>query len=157
LNTKLKIFWWGMFIYAVSFCLVALGETKSSPGNDPLPGFACAFMALILPFMHAQDALLHHIPFPFPAWVYIYILICGWVNPVFIVAAVLYLIGGHSRAVAILRIVVLLMIPVTWIFAFYYLRTYPREGYFLWIIGMVMVLFSEEIARSFSSEPQVTR
>jgi len=146
-----------MFIYAVSFCLVALGETKSSPGTNPLPGFACAFMALILPFMHAQDALLHHIPFAFPAWVYIYILICGWINPVFIVAAILYLIGSHSQAVAILRIVVLSMIPFTWIFAFYYLRTYPREGHFLWIIGMVLVLFCEEIGGSFSSQHQFAR
>jgi hypothetical protein len=67
LNTKLKIFWLEMFIYAVSFCLVALGETKSSPGTDPLLGFACAIMALTLPFMHAGDALFHNMPLPYPS------------------------------------------------------------------------------------------
>jgi len=149
---SLKVFWVGMFIYGISFCLVALGETKFSPGNDPLFGFACAFMAFILPFMHAHDALSHNVPLAFPAWVYIYILICGWINPIFIVSAVLYLIGRYSRAVAILRIVLLSMIPFTWIFAFYYLRTYPREGYFLWIIGMLLVLFSEQIGASFNSQ-----
>ena len=152
MKTSLKVFWVGMFLYGISFCLVALGETKFSPGNQPLFGFACAFMALILPFMHAQDALLHHVPFAFPAWVYIYILVCGWINPVFIVTAVLYLVGSHSRAVAILRIVVVSMVPFTWIFSFYYLRTYPREGYFLWIIGMLLVLFSEQIGASFNSQ-----
>lgn len=152
MKTSLKVFWLGMFIYGISFCLVALGETKLSPGNDPLFGFACAFMAFILPFMHAQDALSHNVPLALPAWVYIYILICGWINPIFIVSAVLYLIGRYSRAVAILRTILLSMIPFTCIFAFYYLRTYPREGYFLWIIGMLLVLFSEQIATSFDSQ-----
>ena len=82
MNTKLKIFWLGMFLYAVSFCLVALGETKSSPGTDPLLGFACAIMALTLPLMHAGDALIHNMPLPLHLWVYIFICICGWINPV---------------------------------------------------------------------------
>jgi hypothetical protein len=141
-----------MFIYGISFCLVALGETKFSPGNKPLFGFACAFVALMFPIIQARDALWHNTPLLFPVWVYIYILVSGWINPVFMLAAFLYLTGSYSRAVAILRIVVVSMIPFTWIFAFYYLRTYPREGFFLWVIGMVMALFSEEMATSLGSQ-----
>jgi len=44
------------------------------------------------------------------------------------------------------------MIPFSWIIAFYVFHSYPREGFFLWIIEMVMVLFSEEIVTSFNSE-----
>jgi hypothetical protein len=110
-----------------------------------------------LPFMHARDALFHNMPRPLPVWVYIFIFIGGWINPVFVVTALLDLMGNHPRVYAALRVAVLLMIPLTWVFAFYYLRTYPREGHFLWIIGMVLVLFSEEIGSSFSSQRQFAR
>ncbi|MGC2419987.1 MAG: hypothetical protein WA434_19755 [Candidatus Acidiferrales bacterium] len=70
----------------------------------------------------------------------------GCVNPVFLVAAALGFSGGHQRSMAVLRIVVILMIPFCWI-VFHYESMYPREGHFVWIIGMLLVLFSRELGR----------
>ena len=38
------------------------------------------------------------------------------------------------------------MVPFSWA-VFVYEKLYPREGYFVWIIGMLLVLFSRELAR----------
>jgi hypothetical protein len=61
----------------------ALGETKSSPGNQPLFGFACAFLTLVYPLGQAKDALLHNVRILFPPMVYVSLLISGWTNPFF--------------------------------------------------------------------------
>jgi len=47
----------------------------------------------------------------------------------------------YERTVAILRIVVLLMMPFCWV-VFHDHESYPREGHFLWLFGMVLVVFS---------------
>ncbi len=45
-----------------------------------------------------------------------------------------------------MRVVVLAVIPFSW-GVFYYEDLYPREGYFLWIFGMLLVLFSAKTKR----------
>jgi hypothetical protein len=137
-----KVFWAGMFFYGISFCLVAL-VLPSSAGNRPLLGFACAFMAFIIPLSETKLAVVNGVPLTFPTWVLLCILISGWTNLVFLATVVLDLVQLHSRGVSVLRVVVLSMIPFNWIIAFYVFHAYPREGFFLWIIGMAMVLFSE--------------
>ncbi|GEM_PF-2483679 len=67
--------------------------------------------------------------------------ISGLINLVFWAAAVLILRGTHHRLVRALRIAILLMIPFSWI-VFYVEQLNPREGYFLWIAGMMLILFS---------------
>ena len=76
---------------------------------------------------------------------YFPLLISGWINPLFLIAAVLGFLGRHERSFAALRIVVVLMIPFCWV-VFYYEDLYAREGHFVWILGMLLVLFSREIA-----------
>lgn len=60
------------------------------------------------------------------------LMISGWINPVFL----LYLV----MPTALLRRMVLCVIPLCWIF-FFYERLIPREGHFLWLLGMLLVLF----------------
>ena len=82
----------------------------------------------------------------FEAWTFGYpaMFASGLVNIAFPIAVFLRLAGsfaGFQR----LRIIVLLMIPCSWL-ALIYLRFRPREGHVLWILGIVMTLFAEEIA-----------
>jgi len=151
MKTGRTVFWFGLFIYAASFCLVAL-VLLSPAGNRPLFGFACAFMAFSIPITETKLALINNVPFTFPPWVLLCILISGWTNLVFLATIVLDLLQLHPRAFTVMRAVVLSMIPFNWIIAFFIFHTYPREGHVLWIIGMLLVLFSENIATSFGSQ-----
>ena len=109
------------------------------PGCGPSRGYLAAFFAFVLP--------LKENPFS-GAWLfrdmifeYVALLISGWINPLFLIILALTLAGRHKLAVAILRIVLLLMIPFCWV-VFYNNGFYPREGHFFWLFGMVLTLFS---------------
>jgi len=75
---------------------------------------------------------------------YVALVISGWINPVFLIVVALMLRGGYQRTEAILKVFVLLMIPFGWV-VFYRYSFYPREGHFLWILGMVLALFSFQV------------
>ncbi|MGO9591890.1 MAG: hypothetical protein ACLP3K_17820 [Candidatus Acidiferrales bacterium] len=129
------ILWIGLSLYAVSFFLIAIAD--SSPGIG-LRGYQCANNTFFAPWDHDTtfDSRLD----------FLATLISGWINPAFLIAAALSVFGQRLRLVAALRIVVLLMIPFCWI-VFHYESLYPREGHFVWIIGMLLVLFSRELSR----------
>ncbi len=65
---------------------------------------------------------------------YLALVISGLINPLFLVILTLAAMG-YQQAVAILRIILLLMIPFCWV-VFYSHPLYPREGHFLWVLGM---------------------
>jgi hypothetical protein len=48
---------------------------------------------------------------------------------------------GNRRPFKILRTITLLMIPFCWI-VFRNEHLYPREGHVLWVVAMVVALFS---------------
>jgi hypothetical protein len=77
---------------------------------------------------------------------YVALVISGWINPVFLIVVALMLRERYQRAVAILRITLLLMIPFCWV-VFYDYGIYPREGYFLWLFGMLLALFSSVVMK----------
>ena len=66
----------------------------------------------------------------------------GWINPVFFLTMVLMLVDKTPRLTRIFRYVVLCMVPLCWVVLLYE-HVYPREGYILWTIGMLLVLFSK--------------
>jgi hypothetical protein len=119
-----------MLAYALSFLLLA-----ASRGGAAVPGYVCAEWALSRPLM---------VPGLFEERTAeaIAILISGWINVVFLAALAIRWRSGKRRAFRILRTTTLLMIPFCWI-VFYYEGAYPREGHFLWIVAMVLALFSE--------------
>lgn len=101
-------------------------------------GYACAGWALVAPWFvrpWSGGALLVFVPAA---------LISGLINPVFI-AALVALLKQHWRLFRVLRVFVLLMLPFCWI-TFEILR--PREGYFLWTLGMLLVFFSNSWKQS---------
>lgn len=78
------------------------------------------------------------------------LLISGWINPLLFITIVLMLRSRFPRPCATLKIVILLMIPFCWI-VFYHEKLYPREGHFLWVIGMLLMLFSDKFRKDKSA------
>lgn len=139
MSQQLRIFWIGLLIYVVSFFLIA-AQFVGLGNPSPWFGFFAAFYAFLLPL----DGMIGH-GAPFHSYIeWTALLVSGWINPVFVIAAFLDLTGQYKRTVAVLRTILLLMIPFCWVF-FTSALMYPREGHFLWIAGMLMVLFSKKI------------
>jgi hypothetical protein len=148
LPRHLKFFWIGLLIYAASFVLIATGPSLGRDGFDGrLPGAFCAFYAFWLPLDFARDALFNNVPMDMGPVPYLSLLLSGWVNPVFLVAAFLQLTEKHPRLCRILKIAVVTMIPFTWVFFATFPMFYPREGHVLWVTGMLVALFSERLAK----------
>ena len=143
MSKDIRIFWVGLAAYAFSFFLLAVAST---PPGSAVPGFFAAVDALWLPF----DSIFK------PANAGIFegrllectsLLVSGLINPVFLAAAFLKLTCLYPRTVLVLKILVLLMIPFCWIFfAITREGLYPREGHFVWLLGMLSVLFSERLS-----------
>jgi hypothetical protein len=139
MSPKRTLFWIGLLIYSVSFALF-WGACRV-PGCGPSRGYLAAFFAFVLPLKENPFSvrwLFHDMIFE-----YVALVISGWINPLFLIILALMVPGRYQRAVAILRIILLLMIPFCWV-VFYYYRIYPREGHFFWLFGMVLTLFSSE-------------
>jgi len=126
----------GLVIYVFSFLLVATGDPKGPMG---LRGYECAHVAVELtltstPFSPASA-------YYSPPFLYLSILISGLINPVFLGYTTLAFLKRKPRTARVLKFVLLSMIPFCW-FVFHSLEVYPREGHVLWVIGMLLVLFS---------------
>jgi hypothetical protein len=132
-----KILFSGLVIYAFSFVLVAV-----TANHEKVSGFDCAYLtmgswsSLLEPRSLLRGHVLGNLA----------ILASGSINVSFAIAVSLRASRRHPRAVALSRLLVLLMIPCSWI-VMYDQAARPREGHVLWIIGMLLVLFSEELSR----------
>jgi len=128
-------FWGGLTIYAVSFFLVAVND--SVPAGQAIRGFSCAYLAFLSWFSPSNMERGH--AFEYMRIAYICLMTSGLINPLFLLYAV------NPRP--IFKRLLLCIIPSCWI-VFYYEGFMPREGHVLWILGMLLVLFSDK------SEPQ---
>jgi hypothetical protein len=124
-----------MLAYALSFALTAASRGAT------IPGYVCAYWTLLSPLTMDTQLIEKGIA------EYIAILVSGWINIVFLAAVAMRWRSGTGRAFRILRTTTLVMIPFSWI-VYYCERAYPREGHVLWVVGMVVALFS---ARSSSN------
>jgi hypothetical protein len=140
--TRRHILWIGLSLYVVSFFLVAV--TVWSPSLGILRGYECALNTLLGPWTEEarSDGWAR-----FKDFEKVCTLVAGWINPVFLLALIAGWIGRPRRLASILRIVVLAMIPFCWAI-FRYESLYPREGHFVWIAGMLIALFSTQLART---------
>jgi hypothetical protein len=127
----------GIGAYGISFFMVAINGLRT-------PGYGCAVVALLGPFI-ALDAPSGAAEFfdgnPFG---YVALFIGGLVNVAFPIAMFLKF-KRYDRAFAAARIAVLAAIPFSWM-VFVLLPVLPREGHVLWVAGMLLALFSDEIA-----------
>jgi hypothetical protein len=123
----------GLLLYLLGFAPPAVKHTPALSGSEP--GFMCALFALAKPWDHenlasTRDGLL-------PALGWFSLLLSGWINPLFLVAVLCHRWSRIFQA----RIVPLAMFPACW-FYFHFGDFSPREGYFLWVAGMVLAIFS---------------
>lgn len=128
----------GILMFAVSFILPAVSQSGSSSG---IPGIVCATNTLRVPWTKDGTSLLHQAPVQFFS-----ILLSGWINPLFLVSLLLILIKPRWIVVSLLRYAVTLMFIACWV-VFHQLHLYPRQGYFLWMLGILLALYSNLFAR----------
>ncbi len=131
----------GLGIYVVSFFLMATGDSKGgwTGRTGRLRGYECAYFAVKSPLTStpfSPDSADYAPPF-----LYLSILISGLINPVFLGYTTLAFLKRKPRTARVLKFALLSMIPFCWI-VFHSLDVYPREGHVLWIIGMLLVLYS---------------
>jgi len=129
-----------MLMYATSFFLIAAADPSWHPNPTRIRGFACAVAGLIAPFARLGEWGNGEFAKLMTA-----VVIVGWVNPLFLGTIALAIRKRRRRAVAILRTAIVAMLAFSW-FIFYYEELLPREGFFLWVAGILVVLFSDELA-----------
>jgi hypothetical protein len=127
----------GLVIYILSFFLVATGDREGLTGR--MRGYECAYLSLECPVTCTpfSSTSANYTP-PF---LYLSILISGLINPVFLGYTTLTFLKRKPRTARVLKFTLLSMIPFCWV-VFYFFNIYPREGHALWVIGMLLVLFS---------------
>jgi hypothetical protein len=134
LNRKRVLFWVGLLIYVVSFAPVALVDRDS--GGGLIRGFRAAVLSIWVPL--AVHPFQSNWPFRDMKLEYVALLISGLINPLFVTTLI---VRRNKRAITALRIFLFLMFPFCWV-VFYCHPLHPREGYFVWLFGMVLTLFS---------------
>jgi hypothetical protein len=127
------VFWIGLAGYVASFFLVAV---VGSPLVGTMRGYNCAYETLLNPWTDAGT--LRH-PTPVNLEEYLAIAVSGLINPLFVVWV--------FKPSKLLRTVLLAMMPFCWV-VFYLESLYPREGYFLWTLSMLLVSFSRRLPPS---------
>ena len=129
----------GLVAYVVSFFVTAVYD------KDPEPGFICAYLALWAPMLPVTSPQAVPPLSPTTLLVFTLMFISGLTNIVLPIAMVLRA-GDRHIAFAKLRVILLGMIPCSWL-VFIFLHIEPREGHVLWVLGIFLMLYSEEIGR----------
>ncbi|HEY0704120.1 MAG TPA: hypothetical protein VGD60_15225 [Candidatus Acidoferrales bacterium] len=140
-----RVFWIGLTIYLLSFIIPAVdGEIVQS---GPAFGFYCAFYSLflapgeILQMAHGDASIMT----PLGAFS---LMASGLINVVFLISTGICLFSRVRRSLQIvLKCFVVALFPFCWI-VFREENLHPLWGYFLWAIGMLMVVFFEKSATS---------
>jgi hypothetical protein len=93
----------GIGMFAASFMLPAVKQASSAPGSQGIPGYECAFIALVV-VLEQGGQLVRENPVQFFA-----VLFSGWITPLFLVSLLLVLIKPRWRFTIWLRYVVTAM------------------------------------------------
>lgn len=127
----------GIGAYILSFFLVSVAGTRT-------PGYGSAIVALLGPFIAFESPSGSAEFFDGDPLGFVALFVSGLVNVVFLPAMFLKF-KRYPRGFAIARIAVLAMIPCSWV-VFVMMPAFPREGHVLWVAGMSLALFSDELA-----------
>ncbi|HSM85920.1 MAG TPA: hypothetical protein VLT16_07215 [Candidatus Limnocylindrales bacterium] len=129
----------GVVLFGVSFMLPAVKEASAGPHATGMPGYKCATLTLIVPWGSDGFRLLRQSPLQYFA-----ILFSGWINPAFVIALLLVLFKPRWRPALVFRWVVTFMFVSCWI-VFYEVHLHPLTGYFVWMFGILLTLFSNKL------------
>jgi hypothetical protein len=128
----------GLCTYVLSFFLVAIDDGNKFFGR--MVGYQCAYSVVhgaltTTPFSPNS-------PDYAPPFIYFSILISALINPVFLAYVTLRFLKRTSRTTRPLKLALLSMIPFSWV-VLRNLEVYPREGHICWVVGLLLVLFSD--------------
>jgi len=137
--------WLGITVYAVSFALNAVFFTEDT---QSLRGWFCAVESLVIPWSGSFSLFSAGGKTASTVFNTVTLMISGWINLVFL-AAMLFKIRS-SRYSRVLAWCVLIMVPSCWIY-FWMNKMLPREGYFLWVYGMLTALFAQRVVKTTNS------
>lgn len=128
----------GLALFAFGFKLPAIKEI-ARPGTtgNTLIGYNCAALALRLPWGKEGITFLHSDPVAYFA-----VLISGWINPFFLLGLLVLLVRPQSRLNWVFRVLLPLMFVACWI-VFQKIHFYAYTGFYVWMCGILMVLFSD--------------
>ena len=143
-------FWVGLFLYLISFCLTAVrGDSFSAAGSPSIASWTFEEFLFPLIYVHRNSvgSFLEELNFANVSF-----LLNAWINPLFLLTMFFVLVERASRLVNILRYMTLLLIPFCWV-TLLYQRAYPREGYVLWTLGMVLVLLANDLDKRARFDP----
>jgi len=131
-----SLFILGSVFYACSFFLRVEDLHLLSEGYFDHTGWHYAYVFLINSWKNmadihgARDVIL-----------FVVSVLIGWSNPLFLISLILLRNEKYSHAGSLLRRIVLAILVLSGWF-FYDSKVLPREGYALWVLGMVLMLFS---------------
>jgi hypothetical protein len=134
-RSRRVIIYVGLALYATSFFLIAVTNAPAYGGT--FRGYHCAWLAFGLPW--GENLFGHQGLFEHRKLEYLAVLLSGWINPLFLMSALFVPRTSSVRGSLILAMVPFAMVPFCWV-VFYYNDLYPREGHFIWIAAMVLVL-----------------
>ena len=124
----------GIVAYVAGFFLIVI------PGQPSYRGWQCALLAFYYPW----DWITKGAPDPSKTAVFeLGMLFSALINPVFILYLLLRTMASLRAAANVSRILLILNIAPWLVFK----TSPPREGYFVWVAGMLMAIFSARIAR----------
>lgn len=133
----------GLVLFAVSFNMVAVKEASSKGNTAGILGYKCATLSLSAPW-GGSDSVKMRRDSPL---LWFSLLISGWINPAFVLGLVVMFLAPNRRWALVLRCLIALMFIFCWIF-FYKVRLVPVQGFYTWMIGVLLGLFSNPRARS---------
>jgi hypothetical protein len=122
----------GLILYVTSFFLPA--------ATTGLPGYWAAYVTGIAAMGITKD-LLHGVHSTEPISVNLAILYSALVNPLFLLYAAAAPFKPRDPTVAFIRIVLPLLLPFSWV-VFDYKDFHPSSGYWVWNLGILVVLSS---------------
>lgn len=130
---KRLLLWTGIAAFVTSFFLIAVQD-------DSLRGWQCAWITLAW-MWRSTAALIQEKPI---AW--IATVLSGLVSPAFLIAISMILWNKFHRLARILSVTALVLVPATWV-VFHYYNLVPREGYYLWVGSMLLIVIPDEVTR----------
>jgi CDP-diglyceride synthetase len=127
----------GIGLFAFSFTLPAIREI-AKPGAKPnvMQGYDCAVTALLVPWGKDGFTIMRSDPLT-----YFSVLLSGWINPLFVLAILFALARPAWRINTIFRVLVPLLFIFCWI-VFYKIHFQAYTGYWLWMVGVLLALWS---------------
>jgi hypothetical protein len=145
MKRELEIWWCGVTCYLISFPLLAAVGSTDSGQYSRFWGWNSAFFCLVAPWVWLDQWSKGALP-----WLMPMTLLCGWINPSYLIATSMFLRPMPNKIFSVFRAITIALIPCSFvILRIVGLR--PREGFFLWIAGIVISLFARPLASIFGS------